>query len=109
MLGYKWYGVGVPKGGHMRRDWVETKTPWEPVVGYSRAVKVGPFIAVTGTAALDSNGNMVGVGDPVAQTRQCLVNIEEALQKLGAAFRDVIRTRIYVTDIKQWEAIGRVH
>jgi enamine deaminase RidA (YjgF/YER057c/UK114 family) len=93
----------------MRRESVDTKTPWEPVVGYSRAVKVGPFIAVTGTAALDSEGNVVGEGDPAAQARQCLSNIERALGTLGAQMRDVIRTRIYVTDIKNWEAIGRVH
>jgi enamine deaminase RidA (YjgF/YER057c/UK114 family) len=93
----------------MRRESIQTNTPWEPIVGYSRAVRVGPFIAVTGTTATDENGELVGVGDAAAQARQCLANIRRALERLGAGLADVIRTRIFVTDITQWEAIGRVH
>src|SRR5262245_30186647 len=91
------------------RTSIQTAAPWEPIVGYSRAVKVGPFIAVTGTTALDEAGNLVGKGDAAAQARQCLVNVERALQRLGASLGDVIRTRMFVTDISRWEAIGRVH
>lgn len=92
-----------------KRQSIQTAAPWEDVVGYSRAVKVGPFIAVTGTTALDTNGNLVGEGDPAAQAAQCLSNISSALQRLGATVEDVVRTRIYVTDITQWESIGRAH
>jgi enamine deaminase RidA (YjgF/YER057c/UK114 family) len=93
----------------MKREHVQTAAPWEPIVGYSRAVKAGPFIAVTGTAALDANGVLVGEGDAAAQTRRCLQVIAETLEKLGAQLSDVIRTRIFVTDISKWEAVGRVH
>lgn len=93
----------------MRRDQIQTQAPWEPIVGYSRAVRVGPFIAVTGTIALDPEGRLVGVGDAAAQARQCLENITAALARLGARPEDVVRTRIYVTDIAQWEAVGRAH
>lgn len=92
-----------------KRERVGSAAPWEPVVGYSRAVRVGPFVAVTGTTSLDASGELVGAGDPAAQTRRCLENIVAALAKLGARPADVIRTRMYVTDIAAWEAIGRVH
>lgn len=91
------------------RTSIQTAAPWEPIVGYSRAVKVGPFIAVTGTAAVDDEGKLVGEGDAAAQTRRCLAIIEASLHKLGASITDVVRTRIFVTDITQWEAIGRAH
>jgi enamine deaminase RidA (YjgF/YER057c/UK114 family) len=93
----------------MERTTIQTAAPWEPIVGYSRAVKVGPFIAVTGTTALDGDGRLVGEGDPGAQARQCLANIGAALGRLGARLEHVIRTRIFVTDIRQWEEIGRAH
>jgi enamine deaminase RidA (YjgF/YER057c/UK114 family) len=77
--------------------------------GYSRAVRVGPFVHVAGTTAIDAHGQLTGIGDAAAQTRQILSNIEAALQAAGARLTDVVRTRIYVTDITQWEAIGRAH
>ena len=92
-----------------QRTSIQTAAPWEPIVGYSRAVRVGPFIAVTGTTALDAGGQLVGEGDAGAQARRCLQNIETALARLGAGLGDVVRTRIYVTDISQWEAVGRAH
>jgi len=88
---------------------VDTGTPWEAVVGYSRAVRVGPHIVVSGTTATRRDGSIAGTGDPAEQTRQILRNIEGALRKVGAGLADVVRTRIYVVDIDQWEAIGRVH
>jgi enamine deaminase RidA (YjgF/YER057c/UK114 family)/N-acetylglutamate synthase-like GNAT family acetyltransferase len=96
----------------VEREHVSTNTPWEPVVGYARAVRVrqmSEMIFVTGTVATDEQGNVVGEGDAVAQTRQVLANIERALERLGATMADVVRTRIFVTDISQWEEIGRVH
>ncbi len=92
-----------------KRTSVQTKAPWEAVVGYARAVRTGPFVMVTGTTALDATGTLVGEGDPAAQTRQCIENISQALVRLDATLEDVVRTRIFVTDIGAWEAIGRVH
>ncbi|MEQ9103270.1 MAG: RidA family protein [Rhodothermales bacterium] len=84
--------------------------PWEPVVGYSRAVKTGPWVLVSGTTATDAEGHLVGRGDPAAQTRQTIENIRRALEAVGATLEQVVRTRIYVTDIAaDWEAVGRVH
>jgi enamine deaminase RidA (YjgF/YER057c/UK114 family) len=91
------------------RTSIGTNAPWEAIVGYSRAVRVGPFIAVTGTTALDAEGKLVGEGDARIQAQKCIENIASALSRLGATLHDVVRTRIYVTDIAQWEAIGRAH
>ncbi|MEO8740626.1 MAG: RidA family protein [Casimicrobiaceae bacterium] len=93
----------------MQRQLFASGTTWEPIVGYSRAVRVGAHVWVSGTTATDSSGGIVGKGDAQAQTRQVIANIERALAQAGARLADVVRTRIYVTDIAQWEAIGRVH
>lgn len=94
----------------MERRMYATGTKWEPVVGYARAVRVGPHVHVSGTTSTDAEGQLVGVGDPYSQARQTLVNIRQALEAVGAAMEHVVRTRIYVTDIDaHWEAVGRAH
>jgi enamine deaminase RidA (YjgF/YER057c/UK114 family) len=91
------------------RERVSSGTEWESIVGYSRAVRAGDEIHVSGTTATDENGQVVGVGDPYVQTARALANVETALSALDASLDDVVRTRLFVTDIEDWEAIGRAH